>query len=273
MKLEDLEVYIPTKKPAWNFKDLSGTENKYFYIISRAPNRKNNRTCWNVQCKACGEYCVKETVNLNKHKSCGCLKNKTIGDSLRKDYTGFRSGKIVAVKYAGYSTPQGNAVWECLCDCGQICYIPTNNLTSGHTTSCGCINYSIGANNIKQILDKNNIKYILEFPIYNIDTENFSHPYRFDFLIIDKNNEPNRIIEFDGIQHYQDSWGRQRRDGVNALEKQQQRDKLKNQWTFDNNIPLVRIPYWERDNITLDMIMGDKYLITPEDEEEEMIVF
>ena len=28
-----------------------------------------------------------------------------------------------------------------------------------------------------------------------------------------------------------------------------------------HNIPLVRIPYKERDNITLDLIMGDKYLI------------
>lgn len=26
--------------------------------------------------------------------------------------------------------------------------------------------------------------------------------------------------------------------------------------------PLIRIPYWERDNITLEMILGNKYLIT-----------
>lgn len=29
-----------------------------------------------------------------------------------------------------------------------------------------------------------------------------------------------------------------------------------------HNLPLVRIPYKERDNITLDLIMGDKYLFT-----------
>ena len=28
-----------------------------------------------------------------------------------------------------------------------------------------------------------------------------------------------------------------------------------------NKIPLVRIPYWERNNITLDLIFGDKYRI------------
>lgn len=36
---------------------------------------------------------------------------------------------------------------------------------------------------------------------------------------------------------------------------------MKNDYAFINNIQLVRIPYWERDNITLEMILGDKYLI------------
>ena len=29
----------------------------------------------------------------------------------------------------------------------------------------------------------------------------------------------------------------------------------------NNNIQLVRIPYWERGKITLEMILGDEYLI------------
>ena len=40
-------------------------------------------------------------------------------------------------------------------------------------------------------------------------------------------------------------------------------DTIKNNYAFNHNIPLVRIPYTERDNITLEMIMGDKYLIKP----------
>ena len=68
-----------------------------------------------------------------------------------------------------------------------------------------------------------------------------------------------RLIEFDGIQHYSD------RSGVwnqkDSLKRCQERDKRKNQWAKDYNIPLVRIPYWERDKITLDMIMGDQYLV------------
>ena len=33
------------------------------------------------------------------------------------------------------------------------------------------------------------------------------------------------------------------------------------QYALDNNIDLIRIPYWERDNITIDYILGNKFLI------------
>ena len=44
-----------------------------------------------------------------------------------------------------------------------------------------------------------------------------------------------------------------------TLLQRQERDNRKNKWAIDNNIPLVRIPYWERDKITLDMILGSTY--------------
>lgn len=36
-----------------------------------------------------------------------------------------------------------------------------------------------------------------------------------------------------------------------------ERDKVKNEYALSHGIPLVRIPYWERDNITLEMLFGD----------------
>ena len=30
--------------------------------------------------------------------------------------------------------------WECKCECGNICYVPTTHLTRGVTVSCGCKN-------------------------------------------------------------------------------------------------------------------------------------
>lgn len=41
----------------------------------------------------------------------------------------------------------------------------------------------------------------------------------------------------------------------------QYKDGLKNDYAKNHNIDLIRIPYQERDNITLDLILGNKYLI------------
>ena len=253
MKLEELEIYIPKKIPH-NFIDKTGWENEYFKVISRAPNIKG-RTRWNCLCKKCGEYCVKESINLNRHKSCGCDKNSGTGRSLRKDLTNQRFGLLTAIEYAGYSNNSGNAIWKCQCDCGNITYVDSNNLTSLHTLSCGCINYSIGVKSISQILRDNNISFKKEYSLKDLYDKSPQNPFKLDFVLFDNNNNIIRAIEYDGIQHFK-SWGR-----YLSVEIQQERDKRKNQWCLEHNIPLVRIPYWERDNITLEMLMGDQYLI------------
>ena len=256
MNYEDLEFYTPTKKPPHNFKDLTNTENEYFKIIGRAPN-KNGITKWNCQCKACGNYCVKDVSNLKKHKSCGCEKNKNIGKALRKDLTNKKFGKLTAIKYANKSNKSGNAIWICKCDCGNFCEIDSNNLTTLHTYSCGCIKYSIGIQNILSILENNNIFYQLE---YAIPGQYEGHPYRFDFAIFDSdNNHIIRFIEFDGEQHFKETSKQWTKNS--SLLQIQKRDKIKNEYALSHNIPLARIPYWERDKITLEMLMGDKYLI------------
>ena len=127
-------------------------------------------------------------------------------------------------------------------------------MRDGISQSCGCINYSIGEKNIQELLDKNNISYIQEY------TNSELNKKRFDFAIL-QDNTISRLIEYDGEQHYQE---------VNifstTLEQRQQRDKEKNQYAFSHNIPLVRIPYWERDNITHKMLFSDEYLVKEEDE-------
>lgn len=257
MKYEELEVYIPQKTPA-NYIDLTGTETEYFKIISRAPN-KGSGTRWNCQCKICGDYCVKDRANLFRDKSCGCQKKNNIGKALRKDLAGQRFGNLVAIEYTGRSNASKNAIWRCKCDCGTICEVDSNNLSSLHTTSCGCVKESIGAKNIRDILSQENISFITEYPIYGLEGEDDKHPYRFDFALTDSQNNILKFIEYDGIQHFMNTWGVW--ETRSSLENQQKRDKAKNEYALSHNIPLVRIPYWERDNITLDMITGDQYLV------------
>lgn len=257
MKLEELEIYIPTKKPPSNFNNLEGFENEYFKVISRAPNKKT-RVRWNCLCKSCGEYCIKESNNLKRDKSCGCQRKNNIGKALRKDLSNQKFGLLTPLYSTGKSNSSGNAIWHCKCDCGNECDVDSNNLTSNHTLSCGCINKSIGEGIIENILKNNNINYKREYCIPNLYDKDPSNPFRFDFVIFN-NNQIEKFIEYDGIQHYKNTWGIWKSNIT--LEEQQKRDQLKNEWAKEKNIPLVRIPYWERDNITLDMIMGDKYLI------------
>lgn len=54
------------------------------------------------------------------------------------DSTGVRSGMLVAVRYTG-ANHRGDAMWECLCDCGNTSVVRGSALRSGGVRSCGCI--------------------------------------------------------------------------------------------------------------------------------------
>lgn len=98
----------------------------------------------------------------------------------------------------------------CQCDCGSApIEVPNNLLQSGHKKSCGCI-ISLGEQAIKEVLEKNNIKYIQEYTFSDLKNPNTNHSYRFDFAIF-KDNSLSYLIEFDGRQHYtgpEASWSR-----------------------------------------------------------------
>lgn len=142
---------------------------------------------------------------------------------------------------------KNSIVWHCHCDCGNEYDVESYNLRAGLTQSCGCISSSIGEINIQTILQENSIEYKKEFTVKEIGN------LRFDFALLE-NEKVVRLIEFDGIQHYSDRSGVWNRN--DSLERRQERDNRKNKWAIDNNIPLVRIPYWERDKITLEMRMS-----------------
>ena len=234
-------------------------ENKLNYLVgrrfgklvveARTEERQNNSIVWKCKCD-CGNYKNVPThlLTSNHTQSCGCLVREVHG----KDLTNQRFGKLIALYPCDYKKSSSGIVWHCRCDCGNECDVASYNLRKGGTRSCGCISSSIGEMNIQMILKENNIEYKKEYCVKEIGN------LRFDFAIM-KNDIIIRLIEFDGIQHYSD------RSGVwndkDSLERRQERDKRKNQYAKDHSIPLVRIPYWERDKITLDMIMGDQYLV------------
>ena len=64
----------------------------------------------------------------------------------------------------------------------------------------------------------------------------------FDFYI----PSLNVLIEFDGIQHFEilPHWG-----GIDKLIETKIHDTIKTKYSENNHIKLIRIPYWELNNI------------------------
>lgn len=218
-------------------------------VLERAGSDKQRCALWRCWCD-CGNVTIVRGANLrNGHtQSCGHYCGHTNSWSVM---IGQRYGKLVVLERAGnyiYPSGQTQPRLKCKCDCGNEVIVAPQSLRNGSTSSCGCITSSIGENNIKNLLEKANIEFYKEYKFKDLGE------LRYDFYL----PKYNRLIEFDGRQHYNPSslW-----DDKESFEMRQHRDKIKNEYAKNHNIDLVRIPYTERDNIVLDLLLGDKYLI------------
>ena len=59
---------------------------------------------------------------------------------MKKDLTGKKFGRLTAIKRTDEKDKWGKCyLWECKCDCGNMCYVSTNLLINGYVRSCGCL--------------------------------------------------------------------------------------------------------------------------------------
>ena len=61
------------------------------------------------------------------------------------DISNKKFGKLLALKRC--TNMSGKTAWECKCDCGNITFVTTSNLTCNRIRSCGCLK-------IKQLLER-----------------------------------------------------------------------------------------------------------------------
>lgn len=243
-----------------NLIDLTGQKFGRLTVLHKDNERKTNcGSYWICQCD-CGNIKSVKSSSLRRGEiqSCGCLRNERTIEAKKKlglidNLIGQKFGLLTVIaKDEELSKQYNTPYWVCQCDCGNIKSIRGHNLKrkdENRTISCGCMHKSSGEIYITNILDDNNISYIPQYRFLDMPKKSY------DFAIID-NNQVVRLIEFDGEQHYKEipKWR-------NSLEVIKQRDIEKNDYALSHNIPLVRIPYWERNNITLELLLGDKYLI------------
>lgn len=227
-------------------------------VIAPAEN-KGKRTQWLCQCDCGNEYiALTDTLRSGRCRSCGCLQKECArenGKKVLQDLTGQRFGRLTVLNYAG--SQRNRSTWLCECDCGNNVIVNQMELVRGDTLSCGCLRSSFGELQIEKLLKDNNILYQKEYSFSDLKSEN-NIPLRFDFAVFNADNSIKCLIEYDGEQHFlkktEKIWS-------DSLEKRQQRDNIKNIYCLKHSIPLYRIPYWEKNNLSIDLIFSDKYLI------------
>lgn len=81
--------------------------------------------------------------------SCGCAAFSNL--------VGVRFGSLTVVKSID-ERRHNSVVWECLCDCGSTCYVPTFRLQNGDKKSCGCMKEIEKAQHTKLCVAEKSIK-------------------------------------------------------------------------------------------------------------------
>lgn len=232
----------------------------------RSSDGMHSAVYWHTKCECGNEIDVLGAHLLSGNvTSCGCFRSQRIIELNRVNLINKCFGQLQVLYENGKN--EIGFLWHARCECGNEIDVNASFLTSGKVQSCGCIK-SIGEANIQKVLQENNIYFKKEKTFEDL-ISNKGGKYRYDFYL----PEYNRLIEFDGIQHYECSKSEKSWDTKEKFEKTQKRDKLKNEYALSHNILLVRIPYWKRDKITLDMLLGDEYLIQNKKKEEVIFDF
>lgn len=80
------------------------------------------------------EACLKS----NHTQSCGCYKSEVASERLKVDYSGMKFAKLTLLRDVG-KIGQGERLWECLCECGNLTVTRGAHVKFGHVKSCGCL--------------------------------------------------------------------------------------------------------------------------------------
>ena len=247
----DIEQYIGKMINDWFIKEKLYKTDKGWFMLCK--------------CTLCGNEVVGVNIyNIirNHSKNCGCARKKHLSNSRRihtvETLSKQKFGRLTVVSEAGRDN-YGKILYNCKCDCGNEVIVLGNSLLQSHTLSCGCL-LSKNNSNISQIINELGYTNVQEKTVY-LNSEEIMC-IRFDNYI----EELNLAIEYDGEGHYIPiDWAGKGEDWANEeLKRTQQRDEIKNQYCYDNNINLLRIPYFEEDNI-LNIILNKINEITNND--------
>ena len=169
---------------------------------------------------------------LRGHRCPHCMGNAKLTLEYIKDYFRKYSYIVIDDKYIN-----ANSKLNVECPNGHQYSVRYSDFYSGKR--CPMCNQSSGEQEIARVLDKYGIKYEV---LYKFEDCRNKNPLPFDFYL----NDYNCCIEYDGEQHY--IYGCFDMDLLDLMNRKYI-DNKKTQYCKNKNIKLIRIPYWDFDNI------------------------
>jgi len=207
-------------------------------------NYKNSNTKFSIYCTK--HYFLNKNMSIarirNNNNPCPFCSNRLINyeDFIeRATKIHFNQYNYLISKYDWYNNYTNYKKFKIKIHCKKCDSIFEQKIIN-HLDGYGCpfCSASKGERKVRYFLEKNNIN----FEYQKVISKNKKIKFIFDFYL----PEQNIAIEYDGEPHYKavKYYG-----GEKGLKERQNRDKLKNQYCKENNIKLIRIPYWEFNNI------------------------
>lgn len=158
-------------------------------------------------------------------------------EEVKRNIESVEGYKLLSKTYSGYRKRL-----KIQCPESHVFYM---SYGSFYFAGCRCLvcSESKGERAVREYLEEVCVKFKQEFTFDDLKGVG-GNLLRFDFAIFDNDDSyPNLIIEYDGEFHFKKQY---KDDGFEAL---QLHDNLKNSYCQDKNIKLIRIPYWELNNI------------------------
>lgn len=212
-------------------------------VLEKVKNKNPKNTKATYKCKCdCGNIFITTGDLLRKGitTSCGCYRKEKLIDT---SIIGKKFGMLTIVDVD--SIRKNKKYVKCKCDCGNITIKRYDSLKNGDILSCGCLGESFGERKIEEILNNLSITNKRQYMFDDLLNEEKTAKLRFDSAVKSRNGKKlYGLIEYDGVQHYQEV-----PFFKTPLEKVKAHDKLKDDYCKEHNIPLLRIPYWEFNNI------------------------
>lgn len=137
------------------------------------------------------------------------------------------------------------------CSCGEIFETQRYYFTNLGKNRCEKCSNAItkGEEEIRKFLRKN--EFVFKWQYYINECRGKRKPLPFDFAILNTNGSLAYLVEYDGKQHFEpvNFGGCSDETALEEHKKLVENDSIKNTYCKTNNIPLIRIPYWDFDNI------------------------